>query len=47
MIEMLIEFDFNKTLEEQADVLHNRWHPDIPFSRTVKPGDEFRVVHSS
>ena len=43
MIETLIEVDFNKTLEEQADVLHNRWHPDIPFSRTVKPGEEFQV----
>lgn len=25
------------------DVLHNRWHPDIPMVTTVKPGDEFRV----
>ena len=43
MIETLIEVDFNKTPEEQADILHNRWHPDIPFSRIVQPGDEFRV----
>ncbi|HEX3954853.1 MAG TPA: formamidase [Stellaceae bacterium] len=23
------------------DKIHNRWHPDIPFVATVKPGDEF------
>ena len=28
---------------EKQDVLHNRWHPDIPMVATVKPGDEFRV----
>ena len=28
---------------EEQDVLHNRWHPDIPMVTTVKPGDEFRV----
>ena len=43
MIETLIEVSINKTPEEQADVLHNRWRPDIPFASTVKPGDEFRV----
>ena len=43
MIETLIEVSIDKTPEEQGDVLHNRWHPDIPFSSTVKPGDEFRV----
>ena len=43
MIETLIEVDINKTPEEQADVLHNRWHPDIPFTSMVDPGQEFRV----
>ena len=43
MIDTLIEVSIDKTPEEQGDVLHNRWHPDIPFSSTVKPGDEFRV----
>ncbi|MEQ8232133.1 MAG: acetamidase/formamidase family protein [Gammaproteobacteria bacterium] len=43
MIETLIEVDVNKPAEEQADVIHNRWHPDIPMARQVKPGDEFRI----
>ena len=43
MIQTLIEVDINKTPEQQANVLHNRWHPDIPFSSTVEPGQEFRV----
>ena len=28
---------------EKHDVLHNRWHPDIPMVATVNSGDEFRV----
>ena len=28
---------------EEHDVLHNRWHPDIPMVAMVEPGDEFRV----
>ncbi|HEX4340385.1 MAG TPA: formamidase [Polyangiaceae bacterium] len=28
---------------EKLDVLHNRWHPDIPMVSWVKPGDQFRV----
>lgn len=32
MIETLIEIDFNKTPEEQSDVLRNRWYPDILYS---------------
>jgi formamidase len=43
MPETLIKVDLNKSPEEQSDVLHNRWHPDIPMVATVKPGDEFRV----
>jgi formamidase len=39
----LIKVDINKSPEEQSDVLHNRWHPDIPMVAMVKPGDEFRV----
>jgi formamidase len=35
--------DFNKWPEQQAIKTHNRWHPDIPFLETFKPGDEFRV----
>ncbi|MCH1502583.1 MAG: acetamidase/formamidase family protein [Verrucomicrobiales bacterium] len=38
----IIKIDTTIAPEEQ-DVLHNRWHPDIPMVTTVKPGDEFRV----
>lgn len=38
----LIKIDLNSPPEEQ-DVLHNRWHPDIPMVAMVNPGDEFRV----
>jgi len=27
----------------KQDVIHNRWHPDIPIVAWVKPGDQFRV----
>lgn len=27
----------------QQEVLHNRWHPDIPFVSWASPGDEFRI----
>jgi formamidase len=43
MIETLIEVDVSKPAEEQADVIHYRWHPDIPMTRVVKPGAEFRI----
>jgi len=43
MKKTLIKVDVNKSPEEQSDVLHNRWHPDIPMVAMVKPGDEFRV----
>lgn len=42
-METLIEVDINKSPQEQADVLHNRWHPDIPMVSTVKPGASFRI----
>ena len=41
-METIIKVDVNATPEEQ-DLLHNRWHPDIPMVAYVKPGDEFRV----
>lgn len=43
MLETLISIDINKAPAEQNGVLHNRWHPDIPMIRMVKPGAEFRV----
>ncbi|MEM9079508.1 MAG: formamidase [Verrucomicrobiota bacterium] len=42
MPETLIKVDTSAAPEDQ-DVLHNRWHPDIPMVATVKPGAEFRV----
>ncbi len=42
MPESLIRIDLSSAPETQ-DVLHNRWHPDIPMVATVKPGAEFRV----
>ncbi|MEM9882022.1 MAG: formamidase [Planctomycetota bacterium] len=41
-METLIKIDVSEKPESQ-DVLHNRWHPDIPMVATVKPGAEFRV----
>jgi formamidase len=41
-METLIKVDISKSAVEQ-DVLHNRWHPDIPIIAWVKPGDEFRI----
>lgn len=41
-METLIKVDITEKPQNQ-DVLHNRWHPDIPMVATVKPGDEFRI----
>ncbi|MEM1109960.1 MAG: formamidase [Planctomycetota bacterium] len=41
-METLIKVDVSEKPENQ-DVLHNRWHPDIPMVATVKPGAEFRI----
>jgi formamidase len=30
-------------LAEQAELGHNRWHPDIPFLSKVKPGEEIII----
>ncbi|MFM0632079.1 formamidase [Paraburkholderia xenovorans] len=30
-------------LAEQTELGHNRWHPDIPFLSTVKPGEEIII----
>ncbi len=42
MPDTLIKIDLSE-LPTQQDVLHNRWHPDIPMVAYVKPGAEFRV----
>ncbi len=41
-MDTLIKVDIQGSAKEQ-DVLHNRWHPDIPMVAWVKPGAEFRV----
>jgi formamidase len=41
-METLIRVDTADSPTKQ-DVLHNRWHPDIPIISWVKPGDQFRV----
>jgi len=41
-METLIKVDVSESAAKQ-DVLHNRWHPDIPIVSWVKPGDQFRV----
>jgi formamidase len=41
-METLIKVDVGTPATEQ-DVIHNRWHPDIPMVAWVEPGAEFRV----
>src|SRR5882672_3417323 len=41
-MDTLISVDV-KTAPGTLDVIHNRWHPDIPIISWVKPGAEFRV----
>lgn len=43
MPKTLIRVDLSKTPEKQSEVIHNRWHPDIPMAVMVKPGEEFRI----
>jgi formamidase len=42
MPDTLIKVDLSRSPYEN-DMIHNRWHPDIPMVATVKPGDEFVV----
>ena len=42
MAKPLIKVDLSIPATEQ-EMIHNRWHPDIPMVATVSPGDEFRV----
>ncbi len=39
----VFNIDIRKPPEQHDIKTHNRWHPDIPFVETFKPGDEFRV----
>ena len=40
MADTLIKVDLSQSAFEN-DMIHNRWHPDIPMAVTVKPGDDF------
>ena len=42
MPETLIKVDLTKSPYEN-DMIHNRWHPDIPMVAWVKPGDDFII----
>ncbi|MBN2865102.1 MAG: acetamidase/formamidase family protein [Thiotrichales bacterium] len=42
MAETIIKVDLSKSAYEH-DNIHNRWHPDIPMVKTVKPGDDFII----
>lgn len=43
MVTTAFKIDLKKAPEQQEIKTHNRWHPDIPFVETFKPGDVFRV----
>jgi formamidase len=40
MVDTLIKVDLKQSPYEN-DMVHNRWHPDIPIVAWVKPGEEF------
>ena len=40
MPETLIKVDLKQSPYEN-EMVHNRWHPDIPMACWVKPGDDF------
>ena len=42
MAETIIKIDLNKSPYEN-EMIHNRWHPDIPMVKTVKPGEDFII----
>jgi len=42
MPETLIKVDLSKSAYDN-DMIHNRWHPDIPIVAWVGPGDDFII----
>ncbi|RZC66354.1 hypothetical protein C5167_010052 [Papaver somniferum] len=40
---LVVAIDLKKRPWEQAQPLHNRWHPDIPSVAEVNQGQVFRV----
>jgi formamidase len=43
MPKTLFKVDLTKPMSKQELVGHNRWHPDIPATVSVKPGEVFRI----
>lgn len=43
MPKLHIKVDPTKPVEQQKEVIQNRWHPDIPEIADVKPGEDFIV----
>ncbi|MBT3766710.1 MAG: acetamidase/formamidase family protein [Rhodospirillales bacterium] len=43
MARTVFHAEMDKLPEEQTVKTHNRWHPDLPFVETFKPGEQFRV----
>src|ERR1700692_3568978 len=41
MTKVAFHADLKRTPEAAEIKTHNRWHPDIPFVETYKPGAEF------
>ena len=42
MPDTLIKVDLTKSAYDN-DMIHNRWHPDVPMVAWVKPGDDFII----
>src|ERR1700680_1135589 len=42
MPETLIKVDLTQSAYDN-DMIHNRWHPDVPMVAWVKPGDDFII----
>src|SRR6266850_117299 len=42
MPDTLIKVDLTQSAYEN-DMIHNRWHPDVPMVAWVSPGDDFIV----
>ena len=42
MTDTLIKIELNQSAYDN-DMVHNRWHPEIPMVAWVKPGDDFSV----
>src|SRR5260221_14488260 len=42
MPETLIKVDLTQSAYDN-DMIHNRWHPDVPIVAWVNPGDDFII----